>query len=225
MEDNIKQHQTDNTVDQIDDHIDKSDDKPRKEELFTKDQVNEIVSKRVNKLKEKYADYDEIKKQLAELLEEKKKREEAELSEIERLKKYLGEKEELVSSLQQEIEKMRNLHRQQLIESAFKEKAREAGIEYVSDALRLADLSGVEIDGDEIKGIDEVVEKLVKEKPFLLVKKNQQRQIGGPTNFETDKEEKKSKEEQLRALAEKARKTGRIEDRVAYALMKKKLGL
>lgn len=209
------------------DNID--DNKPEKQErqvkMLTEDEVNEIVRKRVNKIKEKYSDYDQLKSQLEELLKEKKEREEAEMTELERLKKHLSEKDELVSNLQKEIEALNEKNRKRAIEMAFKEKAREAGIEYVNDALRLADLSKVEIDGDEIKGIDEVVKQLVEEKPFLLAQKKQQKPIGGPSNFETDKNETKSKEELLKAAAEKARKTGRLEDRVAYALMKRKLGL
>lgn len=217
--------QSEQSVEQHVDNNDKPEQPERKVKMLTEDEVNEIVRNRVNKIKEKYSDYDQLKAQLAELLEEKKKREEAELSEIDRLKKHLGEKEELVASLQKELEQLSERNRKRAIEMAFREKAREAGIEYLDDAIKLADLSQVEIDGDEIKGIDEVVKKLVEEKPFLVAKKPQQKPIGGPSNYEQDKNELKSKEEQLKAAAEKARRTGRIEDRVAYALLKRKLGL
>lgn len=213
------------------DHIETNEeqvDKPestRPVKTLTEDEVNEIVRKRVNKVKEKYSDYDDLKSQLDALLKEKKEREEAELSEMERLKKYLNEKDELVSSLQKELEKLNEMNRKRTIEMAFREKAREAGIAYVDDALRLADLSGVELDGDEVRGIDEIVKQLAEEKPFLLEqKKPQQRAIGGPSNFEQDKNEFKSKEELLKAAAEKAMKSGRIEDRIKYALLKKELG-
>lgn len=222
MEENKIQAET--NIENNDIH-DKPEQPERKVKMLTEDEVNEIVRNRVNKIKEKYADYDQLKAQLAELLEEKKKREEAELTEIERLKKYLSEKENLVSSLQKEIESLNEKTRKQTIEMIFREKAREAGIEYLDDALKLADLSQVEFDGDEVKGIDDVIKKLVKEKPFLLAKKNQQRAIGEPTNYEPDKNELKSKEQVLKEAAEKARQSGRIEDRVAYALLKRKLGL
>lgn len=213
-------------IETTDEQVDKSEKPERQVKTLTEDEVNEIVRKRVNKIKEKYADYDQLKSQLDELLKEKKEREDAELSEIERLKKYLGEKDELVSSLQKELEKLNEMNRKRTIEMVFREKAREAGIAYVDDALRLADLSGVEIDGDEVRGIDDIVKKLAEEKPFLLEqKKPQQRPIGGPSNFEQDKNELKSKEELLKAAAEKAAKSGRIEDRVKYALLKRQLGI
>lgn len=58
---------------------------------FTQDELNKIVSTRVNEVKQKFANYDDLVKTVETLTEEKKKREEAELSEIDKLKKQSAE--------------------------------------------------------------------------------------------------------------------------------------
>ncbi|SDZ05057.1 hypothetical protein [Thermoactinomyces sp. DSM 45892] len=197
----------------------------KKVKTLTEDEVNEIVRSRVNKVKEKYSDYNQLKSRLEKLMDERKQREESEMTELDRLKKSLGEKDETVGFLQKEIDLIREKAQQQKIQMIFQEKARSAGVEFVEDAYRLADLSSLQIvEGEEIRGIDEVVSKLVEERPFLLASKPKQKPIGGPSNHELDKYDKKTNEDLLKAAFEKARTSGRLEDRVAYATLKRELG-
>ncbi|SFX48746.1 hypothetical protein SAMN04487866_10963 [Thermoactinomyces sp. DSM 45891] len=196
----------------------------KKIKTLREDEVNEIVRNRVNKVKEKYSDYNDLKSQLEKLIDERKMQEEAEMTELDRLKKNLGEKDEVVSSLQKELESIQEQARKQRVQMTFREKAHQAGIEFVTDAYLLADLSSVSVEGDEIRGIDEIVSKLVEEKPFLMASKPKQKPIGGPSNHELDKHDKKTNEDLLKAAFETARSSGRLEDRVAYATLKRELG-
>lgn len=191
--------------------------------LLSQEEVNKIVQGIKAKFKEKYADYDDLKAKLEAYEKAQKEKEEAELSELEKAQRALAEKDEALAALQKQIEEAEAKARERAIKQAFKDAARAADIQYVDDALALADLSGVEVDGDEVKGIDEVIAKLVETKPFLVAKKQVQNPVGGPTNGKGDKKAQASKEELLKAAAEKARQSGRLEDKIAYAQLKREL--
>lgn len=64
-------------------------------------------------------------------------------------------------------------------EEKFRELASASNIEHVDDALKLADVSNVYFESDELHGVEEVVKELVENKPFLLKKKVTTR-IGRP---------------------------------------------
>lgn len=74
------------------------------------------------------------------------------------------------------------------IQTDFISKAITAGIKYVDDAYKLADLSELQVTKTEIYGMDDAVKRLATERPYLLhddqIKKARrtQRSIGGPTN-------------------------------------------
>lgn len=104
------------------------------------------------------------------------------------------------------------------IQHEFFKEAVKAKVKYVDDALKLADLSTVKVENNEVIGMDEVVKNLVEQKPFLLAAQ-EPRNIGSPTG--TPPNEEKEKEKQLEELALKAARTGRLEDRIAYAKAKK----
>lgn len=105
-------------------------------------------------------------------------------------------------------------------EQKFRELASASNIEYVDDALKLADLSGVYFEGDELCGVEDVVKELAENKPFLLRKKAPTR-IGRPAGCGYDDD---SGEMALLAdYAKKAKRTGRMSDRVAFAKMKRQV--
>lgn len=74
------------------------------------------------------------------------------------------------------------------IQTDFISKAITAGIKYVDDAYKLADLSELQVTKTEIYGMDDVVKNLAAERPYLLHEdqtrkgRRSQRSIGGPTN-------------------------------------------
>lgn len=105
-------------------------------------------------------------------------------------------------------------------ERKFRELAENSNIEHVDDALKLADLSGVYFENDELCGVEDVVKELAENKPFLLKKKAPTR-IGRPAGRGYDDD---SGEMALLAdYAKKAKRTGKMSDRVAYAQMKRKV--
>ncbi|MNU00783.1 hypothetical protein D3C72_2440070 [compost metagenome] len=69
----------------------------------------------------------------------------------------------------------------------------------------------------------DVIKALVEAKPYLAeASKKEPRQVGGPTGGNDPKPDK-TKEQLLAEAADKARRTGRIEDRMAYAALKEEL--
>lgn len=107
-------------------------------------------------------------------------------------------------------------------EEKFRELAAASNIEYVDDALKLADVSNVYFEGDELCGVEEVVNDLVENKPFLLKKKAPTR-IGRPAGRGYDDDYERGEMALLADYAKKVKRTGRMSDRVAYARMKRQI--
>ena len=154
--------------------------------------------------------------------EEEKKRQE--MTEIERLQADLKAKEEAEQSLAKQIENLKEQMRQERIANAFIKAATVHNIAYIDDAFKLADFSSVKVNDDgSVEGIEDVVKNLVETKPYLL--KKQQTPIGEPTNNGQKDKSDKTAEQLLEEAKQKALKTGRAEDRAAYAKLKRELGL
>ncbi|AQZ48379.1 hypothetical protein ERICIV_02237 [Paenibacillus larvae subsp. larvae] len=149
---------------------------------FTQEELDKIVADRLareRKKADKYSDYDDIKTKLAEyerLAEEKRQ---ADLSEQERLAEAAKKHEEEKQTLADELEKMRGEIEKERITNEFI-KAATGKVAYVDAALKLADLSGVKVKDGKVTGMDEVVEGLLKDNPFLANKPQQP--VGSSTN-------------------------------------------
>lgn len=206
------------------DEAGKQDKDKKAEKLFTQEELDEILAKRLERERKKYKDVEEKLKRLEQLEKEAEERRLKELSEQERLQELLKKAEEEKSTLAKQLEELQNAVKHERIVNEFVKLAHKYNIAYVDDALKLADLSSVTVDEDGVHGVEDVIKKLVEEKPFLLAQQPKEpKTIGGPSNPKpaTDK----TKEQLLREAAEKARKSGRIEDRVAYAKLKRELGI
>lgn len=171
---------------------------------------------------------DEVKKaleKLAELEKAEEERKRAEMSELDRLKADLEAKTQAEQTLQHQLQELQAAIRQERIRNAFITKAQQANIAYIEDAMKLADLESVEVDEDgTVKGIDDVIKKLVKEKPYLLAQDTKPKLVGNPSNH-NDTETSKSAKELLKDAEEKAKRTGKIEDIANYQKLKRELGL
>lgn len=191
---------------------------------MTQEELNALIIKEKGRVKSKYADYDDIKTKASEyetLLEEKRL---AELSEKERADELAKKYEADTQSLTAQLEALRKQAQDEKIRNAFITVASSAGIAYIDDAIALADLSAVSIGEDgKVEGVDDVVKALVENKPFLVAKKQTQ-PIGQATNGGQVTNEK-TNDQLLAEAADLVRKTGRQEHRVAYAKLKKQLGL
>jgi hypothetical protein len=192
---------------------------------FTQDELDKIVADRISRERKKFADYEDVKTKASEYekaLEEKRL---AELTAQERAeelaKKYESERNDYASKLQ---EYQAKVERQQIV-NEFIKAAPGVNIpsERIDAALKLADLSAVTIGEDgAAAGLEDVMNALVTQYSFLAESKKPQKPIGDPSNSYQDTAEKTA-EQQLREAAEKARITGKIEDKMAYATLKAQL--
>lgn len=191
---------------------------------FTQEQLDAIVADRLAREKKKYADYEDIKTKYAELETQRKEKERSEMDELTRAQDILKEKDATLSTLQQQLAELQSAQKLNAVQSAFEKAALESNIpaKYLDDAKVLA---GINADTDAAQ-VAEIVKTLVEAKPFLVENKTpQQRQIGDPTNGPQNKQLEKTKEQMLSEAADKARVTGRMEDKIAYVNLKRELGL
>lgn len=199
------------------------------EKTFTQAELDEIVAKRLERERKKYekfADYDDLKARLAEYEKEREERQRAEMTEIERYKADFEKVTSEKQTLEQQLTELRETIKREKIVNEFIKVATALNVAYIDDALKLADLSAVTVDEEGVKGVKEAVEALVQHKPFLLAQaKKEPKTIGNPSNPNPNEAAQKTAEQLLKEAAEKARRTGRIEDRMAYAQLKKELGL
>ncbi|OME21581.1 MULTISPECIES: phage scaffolding protein [Paenibacillus] len=168
---------------------------PTPDKTFTQADLDRIVADRLARDRKGREDYDDIKTKLTTLEQADAARDAA-----------------------------LNTANQRLIAAEFRSLARDANIptDRMAAALKLADLTGVTLDGEgNAIGVKEAVEALIVANAYL-VEKTQPKPIGGASGAKTDPPDK-TKEHLLREAADKARKTGRIEDRMAYAALKEEL--
>lgn len=192
------------------------------EKTFTQEQLNEAINKRLERERKKFADYDDLKTELETFRTEKDKKDRDEMSEIERLQADLEARDTELNTLRNQFEETRKASENEKIVNAFREEARKANIEYVEDAFALANMSEVKFEDGKVVGVSEVVKSLVESKPFLVKKSTTQKPIGEPTN-NPPKDTSKNDEQLLKEAQEKAKKTGRIEDSLAFIKLKRKL--
>jgi hypothetical protein len=200
-----------------------TDDTKQDEKTFTQADIDRILAERIAREHKKFSDYDELKTKVSDFEKQAEEKRIAELSEKEKAEELAKKAQEERDSLTKEIETMRSAVKTEKIRNAFITSATKNGIAYVDDAYQLADLSSVEVTEDgSINGIDDVVKSLIETKPYLSAKEKPSL-IGSATNDSHDKSDKTS-EQLLAKASEKARKSGRIEDKMAYAQLKRELG-
>lgn len=184
---------------------------------FTQAQIDEMIKKAKGQVSKKFGDYDDLKKKLEDFEAAAKQKELDEMSELDRLKAQLAEKEEAFGKLAKEATLGK-------INSAFEKAAKALDVpeKYLEDAKLLAGIN----EGTALETIEETVKALVEAKPFLVEKKEpQQKEIGSPNNPNPNAKPDKSGEQLLKEAADKARKSGRVEDKIAYVALKRELGL
>ncbi|MEH6941675.1 phage scaffolding protein [Bacillus sp. JJ722] len=190
---------------------------------MTQDELNALIGKEKGRVKSKYADYGDIKAKLAEYETAEQERKTAEMTELEKLQAQLQTKETAEQALMKKLEEAESLNKAEKIRNEFIKAATGENIAYIDDAFALADLSQVKVEEGKVVGMTDAVKSLVENKPFLVAKK-QPKQIGESTNGNVDRADKTA-EQLLREAAEKARISGRNEDRAAYAKLKRELNL
>jgi hypothetical protein len=205
---------------------DKKDDKDARTVTMTQDELDALIAREKGRVKGKFSDYDDVKAKLTEYEKAEEERKKAAMSEHERLEaeksEALKKVEEAEGKSQQALEKAN----QRLIKADFRVLARELNIraDAVDDAYKLADLSSVKVDDEgNVKGVQDAIKSLIEAKSFLVEQqKKESKKIGDSSNYNEDKSQKTS-EQLLKEASEKARKTGKPEDKVAYAKLKREL--
>lgn len=195
------------------------------QKTFTQEELDKIIADRIareRKKYEKYADYDDLKNKLARYEKEAEERRLAEMSEKERAEELARMHAEEKEQLARELEELRKEIREKAIQSEFYKLANKYKITYVDDAYRLADLSGVEVEGNEIKGLEDAVKALAESKPFLLAPE-EPRTIGRPSNPSTSATSKTA--EQLLAAAREKARSGDPHHMAEYSRLKRELGV
>ncbi|MCY7451779.1 Clp protease ClpB [Bacillus altitudinis] len=158
-----------------------TDDQPMKIEL-TQEELDAMITKRISRTESKYADYGELKEKLSAYEKAEQEKADAELTELDRIKKELEAKSEAEQSLAKQIEDLKKADEQNKITNEFIKIATAHGIAYVDDALRLADLSEVKVEEGKVLGIEGVVKEIVDNKPYLISSSQQNKAIGQATN-------------------------------------------
>lgn len=152
--------------------------------------------------------------------EEERKR--SEMTELERLQNDLKAKEEAEKTLAQQLEDLQKANEREKIRNEFIKVATSNDIAYIDDALALADLSAVKVEDGKVVGVEDVVKTLVDNKPFL-VKKKAPKPIGQSSNGSDTGASEKTAEQLLEEAAQRAKHSGRPDDKVAYAKLKREL--
>ena len=194
--------------------------------LVPQDEVDRIVADRLARERKKYADYDDVKAKLTALEQAEEERKKAELTEAERLAAELEEARKQAQAAEEAMGAALTAANTRLINAEFKALARDANIpaDRLSAALKLADLSAVTVDDEgNVVGVDAAVKALITEHAYLVAQATP-KPIGGAAGG-GDPLPDKTKEQLLEAAAEKARKSGRLDDQVAYAKIKRELNL
>ena len=194
---------------------------------FTQEELDKIVADRIareRKKVEKFADYEELKTKASEYekaLEEKRL---AELSAQERAEELAKKFETERNEFAKQLDELKSQAQREKIVNAFIKAA--PGVNIPSDridaALKLADLSAVTVGENGVEGLEAVMGTLVEQYSFLAEVKKPQRPIGDATNSPKDTADKTS-DQMLREAAEKAKRTQKIEDKIAYAALKAQL--
>lgn len=208
----------------VEQNLESSDTPTAEVKTYTQDEINDIIAKRLERERKKFADYEDVKAKASEYEAKLEEQRLAELSEKERAEELAKKFETELNELKSQLEAKENAIREQAIKNEFIKVASSANIIDIDAAIALSDLSAVTIGDDgAVVGVDDVIKTLVENKPYLVSKKQTQ-PIGQATNGSTNGQQADKTAEQLLAeAAEKARKSGTLADKVAYAQLKKEL--
>jgi hypothetical protein len=198
---------------------------------FTQVELDKIVADRIAREKkklEKYADYDAVKTKLSEFEKFEEERKKAEMTVQERLEAEKAEADKKAQEAEERANKALEQANKRLLKAEFRLLAKELGVrkDALDDAFVLADMTSVEVDEDgNVQGVKEALETLKKSKAYLFGGVDYADPSPGQYEAKRGEATQDQAKRKLQELADKAKKTGRIEDKIAYASFKKELGL
>lgn len=190
---------------------------------FTQAELDEMIAKRLDRERKKFADYDEIKTKASEYEAKLEEQRLAEMSEKERAEELAKKFETELNELKAQLDAKEKAIREQAIKNEFIKVATSANIVDIDAAIALSDLSAVSLDENgAVVGVADAISTLVENKPYLVAKKTTQ-PIGQATNSGTSKYVDKPAAQLLQDAMLKARRTGKHEDQMAYVALKREL--
>lgn len=182
---------------------------------FTQEELDKIVADRIareRKKLEKFSDYDDLKTKAEQYERELEEKRLAELSEKERAEEIAKKYEEERNALSQQLEELSAKVHREKVTNAFIKAAPSVNIpsDRIDAALKLADLSAVKVEENEVVGLDDVLKSLVDQYSFLADVKTP-KPVGSPTNngnpsndevktLETQLDEAKKKKDFMRVI-------------------------
>ncbi|KAA8750146.1 DUF4355 domain-containing protein [Paenibacillus sp. UASWS1643] len=144
---------------------------PQPPKTFTQEDMDRTVTERLARERKKYGDYDDLKAELAKLKSAEEERQKAEMSATERAEAERTQALERAAEAEKAKEDAMSAANQRLIKAEFRDVARELKLrpEAVKSALKLVDLSAVEVDGDgNVKGLQDAVKALIEDNPYMV---------------------------------------------------------
>lgn len=192
---------------------------------MTQDELDALIIKEKGRIKAKFADYDDLKTKASEFEAERERMEREKMSELERLQADLKAKEDAEKELADKIASYEKADYNRKFKKAFTDVARGLEVANPEVAFKLADLDGLALNDDgKIDGLEDVLTAMKEQYDFLNVPKKPAKPIGGG-DLNPEAKPEKTAEMRLKEAADKARSSGRQEDRAAYAALKRELGL
>lgn len=124
-----------------------------------------------------------------------------------------------VEALTRQLDEVKSSLQQKTLEYEFYRRASDKGISNIDKLMPFIDLSQVGVD-ENVDTLGEIIDVLSQTSP--QVKKSAPKTIGEPTNGGHPRVDK-TPEIMLKQAGEKARKSGKLEDRAAFSSLKQKL--
>lgn len=197
---------------------------PAPPKTFTQDELDGILKDRLDRERKKYADYEDKAAKLAELEKAEEERRLASLGEVERAQEEVAKKAQEAEELRQRLAAIEGEREEERKLAAFKSLASSAeyglSADRIEAAVQLADMSQLQ-KTDVGYDANDVLKALVDKYPFLTAQAAAQ-PIGKP--LAQSVEVKQDKKSLLQQLADTAKRTGRMEDKAAFAKAKRELG-
>lgn len=198
---------------------------PQPTKTFTQEDMDRAVTDRLARERKKYGDYDDLKAELAKLKSAEEERQKAEMSATERAEAERTKALERAEAAEKEKDNALSAANQRLINAEFRDVARELKLrpDAVKSALKLVDLSAVEIDGEgNVKGLEDAVKALIEDNPYMVEQpKVDPKIIGDPSGG--DPKPTKTKEQMLEEAAAKVRENPTPERIAKFTQLKREL--
>jgi hypothetical protein len=200
-----------------------ADDPAKRMVTMTQADLDALIAKEKGRAKKPYADYDANKTRLTALEAEAETRRLASLTETERLQADKDAAIARATEAEERATKTQESANNRVIDAEVRSVARAENANDVNDVLSFVNKTNIAIDDDgNVTGVVEAVKTLKEAKPYLFKAATPGADAGGG-NPDRKHDPNAGDAKKLAELADTARRTGRTEDKVAYASFKREM--